>query len=56
MECSFPREDKIDDLKDIFCEELECVFNKFHKYDMIILLRHFSTKVGKEDIFKTSNW
>jgi hypothetical protein len=40
-----PTEDKIDDMKDRFYEELECVFDKFPKYHMKITL-------GREDIFK----
>jgi hypothetical protein len=47
-----PTEDKIDDMKNRFCEELECVFNKFHKYYMKILLGDFIAKIGMEDIFK----
>jgi hypothetical protein len=46
-----PTENNIDDMKGCFNEELECVFNKFHKYHMNILL-DFNAKVGKEDIFK----
>jgi hypothetical protein len=34
-----PRDDKIDDMKGRFCEELERVFEKFHKYRIKILLR-----------------
>jgi hypothetical protein len=30
-----PAEDKIDDIKDSFYEELECVFDKFPKYHMV---------------------
>jgi hypothetical protein len=45
-------EDKTDDIKDSCCEELECVFNKFPKYHMIILLADFNAKVGREDISK----
>jgi hypothetical protein len=41
---------------DSFCEELERVFNKFSKYHIEILLGDFSTKVGREDIFKTTIW
>jgi hypothetical protein len=33
-----PTEDKIDDIKDRFYEELEQVFDKFPKYHMKILL------------------
>jgi hypothetical protein len=42
----------IDNVKDSFYEELECVFDKFPKYHMNILLEDFSAKVGREDIFK----
>jgi hypothetical protein len=47
-----PTEDKTDDVKDSFYEELECVFDKFPKYHMKILLGDFDAKVGREDIFK----
>jgi hypothetical protein len=47
-----PTEDKADDVKDSFYEELEHVFDKFPKYHMKILLRDFNAKVGREDIFK----
>jgi hypothetical protein len=46
-----PTEDKIDDMKDRFCEELERVFDKFHKYHMKMLV-DFNAKVDREDIFK----
>jgi hypothetical protein len=47
-----PTEDKTDDVKDSFYEELERVFVKFPKYHMKILLGDFNAKVGREDIFK----
>jgi hypothetical protein len=47
-----PTEDKTDDVKDSFYEELESVFNKFPKYHMKALLGDFNAKVGREDIFK----
>ncbi|PNF15196.1 hypothetical protein B7P43_G14111 [Cryptotermes secundus] len=47
-----PTDDKIDDIKDRFYEELEHVFDKFPKYHMKILLGDFSAKVGREDIYK----
>jgi exonuclease III len=47
-----PTEDKINDIKDRFCEELEQIFHKFPKYHMKILLGDFNVKVGREDIFK----
>jgi exonuclease III len=48
----FPTEDRTDDVKDSFYEELEHVFNKFPKYHMKILLGDFNATVGREDIFK----
>jgi hypothetical protein len=47
-----PTEDKIDDVKDSFYEELERVFDKFPKYYMKILLGDSNDKVCREDIFK----
>jgi hypothetical protein len=47
-ERSCPTEDKSDDVKDSFCEELGRVFDKFPKYHMKIRLGDFSAKVGRE--------
>jgi hypothetical protein len=47
-------EDKTDDMKDRFYEELKHVFHKFHRYHMKILLGDINAKVGKDDIFKTT--
>jgi hypothetical protein len=47
-----PTEDKTDDVKDSFYEELEHVFDKFHKYRKNILLGDFSAKGNKEEILK----
>jgi hypothetical protein len=47
-----PMNKEIDDVKDRFCEELECVFDKFPRYHMNFLLGDFNAKVGMEDIFK----
>jgi hypothetical protein len=49
-----PIEDKIDDIKDSFYEELERVFDKFPKYHMKVLL-DFNAKVDKEDICRSTN-
>jgi hypothetical protein len=49
-----PTEDKIDDIKDRFYEELEQIFDKFPRNHMKILLEDFNAKVGREDIFKTT--
>ena len=46
-----PSEDKSDDSKDSFYEELEQVFDHFPRYHMKILL-DFNAKVGRENIFK----
>jgi hypothetical protein len=47
-----PTEDKIDDIKDRFCEKPEHLFDKFLKYHPKILLEDFNAKVGRENIFK----
>jgi hypothetical protein len=45
-----PTEDKIDDAKDRFYEELESLFDKFPNYHIKMLL-HFNAKVGAGMIF-----
>jgi exonuclease III len=45
-------EDKTDDVKDSFYEELERLLKKFSKYDTNILLGDFNAKAGREDILK----
>ena len=47
-----PSEEKSDESKDSFYEELERFFYHFPKYHMKILLGDFNTKVGRENIFK----
>jgi hypothetical protein len=47
-----PCEDKGDEVKDSFCEELGHVSDQFPRYDMKILLGDFNAKVGRENIFK----
>jgi exonuclease III len=47
-----PTEDKIEDMKDRFYEELEHVFDKFPKNHMKIFLGDLNAKVGTEDIFR----
>jgi hypothetical protein len=46
MNTHAPTEDKIDDMKDSFYEELERLSNKFHKYHT---KRDLIAKVSKED-------
>jgi len=47
-----PSEEKSDESKDSFYEELEQVFDHLPKYHMKILLGDFNTKVGGETIFR----
>ena len=47
-----PSDDKSDDSKDSFYEELGQVFDHFPRYHMKILLGDFNAKVGRENIFK----
>ena len=47
-----PSEDKSEEVKDSFYDELEEVFDQFPKYYMKILLGNFNAKLGREDIFK----
>jgi hypothetical protein len=47
-----PTEVKINDVKDSFYKELECVFDNFPKCHMNILVGDFNAKVGREYIFK----
>jgi hypothetical protein len=47
-----PCEDKKDDVKDSFYEELRRVFDQSPMCDMKILLCDFIAKVGRENIFK----
>jgi hypothetical protein len=54
LEVHEPKEDKTDNAKGSFYEELERVFHKFPKYDMKVLLRGFNAKVDKGNILKPS--
>ena len=47
-----PSEEKCDESKDSFYEELEQVLDHFWKYHMKMLLGDFNAKVGRENIFK----
>jgi hypothetical protein len=47
-----PCEDKGDDVKDSFYEELGRVFDQFPRYSMKILLGDFNAKVDRENVFK----
>ena len=45
-------EEKSDESKDSFYEELEWAFDQLPKYHMKMLLGDFNAKVGRENIFK----
>ena len=47
-----PTEEKSDESKDSFYEELQQVFDHFPKYYMKILLEDFNAKVVRENTFK----
>jgi hypothetical protein len=47
-----PCEDKGDNVKDSFYEELGRVVDQFPRYVMKIILGDLNTKVGRENIFK----
>ena len=47
-----PSEEKSDESKDSFYEELEQDFDRFPKYHVKIVLGVFNAKVGREKIFK----
>jgi exonuclease III len=47
-----PTEDKSDDKRGSFYDELERVFDQFPKYDMEIVLGDVNAKLKSEDIFK----
>ena len=49
-----PSEEKSDEAKDSFYEELKQVFNQIPKYHMKMLLGDFNAKVGRENIFKAT--
>jgi len=51
-----PTEEKSDDSKDSFYEELEQVFDHFPTYHTKIMSRDFNAKLEREDIFKLTIW
>ena len=51
-----PSEEKYDDSKDSFLEELEQFSDHFPQHHMKILLVDFNAKLGSEDIFKPTIW
>jgi exonuclease III len=51
-----PSEEKSDESKDSFYEELEQVFDHFQKYHTKILLGDFNAKVEREEYFQANSW
>ena len=47
-----PSEEKSDDSKDGFYEELEQIFGHFPKYHMEGVLKDFNAKTERKDVFK----
>jgi hypothetical protein len=47
-----PTENKSDETKDNFYEELQHIFDQFLKYYMKLLLGDFNAKVWRDDVFK----
>jgi hypothetical protein len=47
-----PCEDRSNDVKVSFYEEIGHILDQFSRYNMRILLGYFNVKVGREDIFK----
>jgi hypothetical protein len=45
-------EDKRDNVRDCFCEDLGRVFVQFPRYSMKIFLGDFNAKIGRENIFR----
>ena len=52
MNVRAPNEEKSDDPKDSFYEELEKAFHHYRKSNIKILLGDFNSKVGRQNIFK----
>jgi hypothetical protein len=52
MNVNAPTEEKSNDSKDSFYEDLEQIFDHFPDYHMTILLGDFYSKLGREDILK----
>jgi hypothetical protein len=51
-----PTEDKIDNVKKSFYEEVERIFDKFPKNHMKIFLGDFNAKVGNDMFLNFMSW
>ena len=47
-----PTEEKTDEEKEKFYEDLQIVQNKIPKQDIVIILGDLNTKIGKEDVYQ----
>jgi hydroxypyruvate isomerase len=47
-----PTEEKTDEEKEKYYEDLQMVYNKVPKHDIVIILGSLNAKVGKEDVFQ----
>jgi len=47
-----PTEEKTDEEKEKFYEDLQIVHNKIPKHDLVIILGDLNAKIGKEDIYQ----
>jgi exonuclease III len=47
-----PTEEKTDEEKEKFYEDLQIVHNKIPKHDIVIILGDLNAKIGKEDIYQ----
>ena len=56
FEYACANEEKSDESKDSFYDELEQIFYHFSKYRTKILLGDFNAKGGRQKIYKTENW
>jgi exonuclease III len=54
-QCHTPNEEKNDESKDTFYDELQQMFDHFSKYHMKILFGDFNAKLEREDIFKLTS-
>jgi exonuclease III len=47
-----PTEEKTDEEKEKFYEDLQIVHNKIPKHDIVIILGDLNAKIGKEDVYQ----
>ena len=47
-----PTEEKYDEEKEKFCEDLQIVHNKTPKHDIVIILGDLNSKIGKRDVYQ----